>query len=143
MSVTAAARAADDERSSPDEPAPCPPGVGRDDSGRILDRLLLALALIAGAAFRILPAWSGVMSGRGAVFLGNDAYYHVRRIQYAASHYPTVLDFDPYVNFPEGAPIYWPHGFDLLLASAARLFLPGGSLETPHRGRRSFRAIAA
>ncbi len=96
------------------------PGSG---SARIADRALLAVALLAGAALRILPAWSTVFSGQEVRFLSADPYYHLRRIQYAVRHFPAILDFDPYVNFPEGARIYWPGGFDLLLATACRVLL--------------------
>jgi len=90
---------------------------------RAVDVALLAVALLAGAAIRILPAWPVVFAGPGAVLLATDPWYHLRRIQHAVRHFPTIFDFDPSVNFPEGAQIIWPHGFDLLLASAARLLL--------------------
>jgi len=83
--------------------------------------MCLALALLAGAAIRILPAWPVVFAGPGAVLLATDPYYHLRRIQHAVRHFPAIIDFDPSVNFPEGARIYWPHGFDLFLASAAHV----------------------
>jgi len=101
-------------------------------SGCAVDGVLLATAILAGAVIRILPAWSAVFSGKGAVFFVADPWYHMRRIQFAVRHFPTIIDFDPYVNFPGGAPIYWPGGFDLLLASAAR-FLTHGSPDAVER----------
>jgi len=41
----------------------------------------------------------------------------MRRIFLTMAHYPSVPDFDFYVNFPTGALVNWPGGFDLLLAT--------------------------
>ena len=95
------------------------PGSG---PGRRIDLGLAGLAILAGAAIRLGPPWSNVFGGSGTVLLDTDAYYHLRRIQFAVHHFPAVPAFDPYVNFPEGARIIWPPGFDLLLATAARAF---------------------
>jgi len=90
----------------------------------VVDGVLLFVALFAGAAARVLSVRALVLSGPGALLLSTDPYYHARRIQHAVRHFPSVPEFDPFVNFPEGARIIWPKGFDLLLASAARLALP-------------------
>ena len=95
-------------------------------SARAVDAALLAVALLAGAAVRIFPAWPVVFRGGRVVFLESDPYYHLRRIQYAVRHFPDIPDFDAYVNFPGGAPIIWPPGFDLLLAFLARLMAGAG-----------------
>ena len=61
------------------------------------------------------------------VFFGNDAYYHMRRIVYALERFPQTLQFDPYVNFPEGAKVIWPPLFDVAIAILARPFYGGSS----------------
>lgn len=99
------------------------PSASHGGSGRTADRTILLAALLAGAAIRILPAWSTVFAGREVRFLSADPLYHLRRIQYAVHHFPSILNVDPYVNFPEGARIIWPAGFDLLLAAASRILL--------------------
>lgn len=109
------------------------PGAGGLRGALAIDRLLLALAIVAGAAIRIIPPWRDVFSGPGAAFLTPDPYYHLRRIQYAVAHFPRIIDFDPFVNFPEGARIVWPPGFDLLLAAAAKLFARGGDAAAVER----------
>ena len=49
----------------------------------------------------------------------DDAQYHARRARYTFEHFPSVLAFDPYLNFPEGAWVPWPPLYDIALASAA------------------------
>ncbi len=57
----------------------------------------------------------------GVHFPSNDAYYHMRRILYGILHYPDVLDYDFYINFPQGARAIWTPLFD---ASIALLLMP-------------------
>lgn len=52
---------------------------------------------------------------------GTDSYYHLRRIEAAIRHFPTLIEFDPYLNFPTGARQPYEPGLDLLLASFVRL----------------------
>ncbi len=52
---------------------------------------------------------------------GRDAFYHLRRIQYSVDHFPSILAFDPFINFPHGALPIWPPTFDWL---AALVILP-------------------
>jgi dolichyl-diphosphooligosaccharide--protein glycosyltransferase len=96
-------------------------------AARALDLALFAAAAVGGALIRTVPVWSAVFPGGPVQFLVADPYYHMRRIQYAVRHFPTILEFDPFVNFPDGAPIYWPQGFDLMLAAAARFLVPDAS----------------
>jgi asparagine N-glycosylation enzyme membrane subunit Stt3 len=79
--------------------------------------LIFALAL----AVRGLQSTSVLVGGR-VVFFGNDAYYHMRRIAYALERFPETLQFDPYVNFPEGAKTIWPPLFDAAIALLVRPF---------------------
>jgi dolichyl-diphosphooligosaccharide--protein glycosyltransferase len=62
---------------------------------------------------RMLP-WATVFGSDGAHFTGHDAYYHMRRVLYGLEHFPDWLDFDPYLNFPEGARPIWTPVFDWL-----------------------------
>ncbi len=50
----------------------------------------------------------------------DDAQYHARRARYSFEHFPGVLAFDSYLNFPEGAWVPWPPLYDLALAAAAK-----------------------
>ncbi len=54
----------------------------------------------------------------GKVFLcATDPYYHLRRILLTLNSFPSVPDFDPYLNFPTGALTHWPFGFDIIMAA--------------------------
>ncbi|MEE2665206.1 MAG: STT3 domain-containing protein [Myxococcota bacterium] len=70
---------------------------------------------------RMLPR-ATVFSGEGAHFTGNDAYYHMRRVLYGLEHFPDWLDFDPYLNFPQGARPIWTPLFDWLSTLAVLPF---------------------
>ena len=87
--------------------------------------LWLVLAL---AGYTRLANLEGTFA-QGKVFFGGlDSYYHVRRITLAVEHYPAVPTSDAYVNYPDGARLDWPVGFDLAAASLVKLaqvFAPG------------------
>lgn len=85
--------------------------------------LHLAGLFLAALAMRLLT-WPVVFSARGVLPGGlMDEYYHLRRIWYSVVHFPEILSFDPYVNFPEGGHVVWPPGFDWLVAVLAWLLV--------------------
>ncbi|WP_435178045.1 oligosaccharyl transferase, archaeosortase A system-associated [Halorussus sp. AFM4] len=57
----------------------------------------------------------------GEVFLaGNDAWYHLRQVQYTVTHWPRTMPFDPWTNFPFGTSVgQFGTLFDQLIATAA------------------------
>ncbi len=67
---------------------------------------------------RVFPGDSGV------VLAIDDAQYHARRAAYTFENFPSLLLFDPYLNFPHGALVPWPPLYDFALAAAARAFGP-------------------
>jgi len=100
-------------------PAP-EPRADRDRRGVWVRRVLLAV-ILAGAFLARCRDAPHIFQGTRVLFPGYDTHYHMRRIQHAVADWPRVPAFDAWVNAPEGAAIYWPAGFDLLLATAARL----------------------
>jgi len=83
--------------------------------------LLLALGLaLAAAALRVV-AWDEVFEGGRTWIFPGDPAYHLRRALLTLAEWPHVPAADPFVNFPEGAPIKWPPGLAWLLAGATRL----------------------
>jgi dolichyl-diphosphooligosaccharide--protein glycosyltransferase len=86
---------------------------------------LLALGAIAllALALRALGFEWVFVDEDTVVFPPGDAHYHVRRSLQAWIHFPRVLLWDSYINFPDGAAISWPPLFDLVVAGAARLFV--------------------
>lgn len=83
---------------------------------------------LAVAAFALRAAnFLEVFPGRGRVVLpGNDPYFHLRRILLTIRDYPEVPFFDGAMNFPAGAPVIWPPGFDLFIATICRVLGLGG-----------------
>jgi asparagine N-glycosylation enzyme membrane subunit Stt3 len=72
-----------------------------------------------------------VVAGDRVLFGSDDPYYHLRRILLTLHQFPKTPPFDAYVNFPAGAAIVWPPGFDLMVA--AFCWLAGLGNPSPHR----------
>jgi dolichyl-diphosphooligosaccharide--protein glycosyltransferase len=64
---------------------------------------------------RMLP-WRAVFDGPHTRPFGNDAFYHLRRIAWSVHNFPGVLDFDLYLNHPEGAKPIWTPYLDWITA---------------------------
>ncbi len=97
----------------------------------VLPLLLFVVAVLV----RLLPIKNVMLAGR-IQFFGSDAYYHMRRIVYSWAHFPDVLDFDPYINFPDGARSIWTPLFDWCIAA---LFWP----LFEHIGQRQLELLAS
>lgn len=98
---------------------------------RLLHRpaVMVALFYLLGFAIR-LSNLDGVFTDFGIFPISTDSFYHLRRIHFAVAHGLQVPDVDYYVNFPQGARVNWPFGFDWLYALVAQvaysLFHGGG-----------------
>ncbi|MFQ5415659.1 MAG: STT3 domain-containing protein [Myxococcota bacterium] len=92
-----------------------------------LARAAAALGIFALATAIRAAWWRGVFTENGLhTPHGADEFYHLRRIWYAVVNYPDILERDPYVRFPFSGEIVWPPGFDLVVASVARLVVGAG-----------------
>lgn len=88
---------------------------------RLLSRPVVTVAILYLLAFVIrLSNLGGVVTNFGVFPISTDSFYHLRRIHAAVAEGLRVPDFDRYVNFPDGANINWPFGFDWLYAATAR-----------------------
>jgi asparagine N-glycosylation enzyme membrane subunit Stt3 len=95
-------------------------------------RVAAPLLLFAAAlAVRALPYPTVFTAGYGIQPFGNDAYYHLRRIQYAVVNPGEFLSFDRYLNFPHGAQAIWSPAFDWGFAQLVRATTGGdpGAME--------------
>jgi dolichyl-diphosphooligosaccharide--protein glycosyltransferase len=90
----------------------------------VLPRLLPALAVLALALSARLAPWPTVFSNDGVLLKGTDSYYHALRAERTVRDYPRPPWFDPWLNYPQGAPILWPPLFDQFIATGA--WLMGG-----------------
>jgi dolichyl-diphosphooligosaccharide--protein glycosyltransferase len=86
-----------------------------------------ALGLFALAFGARMLSFATVFESRVELF-GNDAYYHMRRVLYGLEHFPDWLDFDPYLNFPDGARPIWTPVFDWLSTLFALPFAAVGGV---------------
>jgi dolichyl-diphosphooligosaccharide--protein glycosyltransferase len=85
----------------------------------------LALFLAALAA-RSLRSGRVFVDGEVRFPFGVDELYHMRRIWFTVVNFPATLDFDRYLNFPEGAPPIWSPVFDWTIAAVARVLAGAG-----------------
>jgi oligosaccharyl transferase (archaeosortase A-associated) len=62
---------------------------------------VLVLVVAAMLAIR-LQAYDGFVRDGVVYFSGNDAWYHLRQVEYAVRHWPFTMPYDPWTNFPYG-----------------------------------------
>ncbi|RXA20261.1 oligosaccharyl transferase, archaeosortase A system-associated [Methanosarcina sp. MSH10X1] len=87
---------------------------------------IIALTAVVVVAFLMrMLSYASVTANGSITFNGFDDFYHMRRIVYTASNFPHSLNFDSYINYPQGFEIGWPPFFDLLGGLLAKI-LGGG-----------------
>ena len=96
-----------------------------------LSLLARGLLVYAVAVILRLRNLREVLVGDRVLFGFDDPYYHLRRIYLTLQHFPKVNSFDSYLNFPAGAVVTWPPGFDLLVS--AFCWIAGFGHPSPHR----------
>lgn len=95
---------------------------GSDDLSRpVAIFWLLGIALLS-FALRLLGFDRVLMEDGEVVLQVGDALYHARRALYSFVNFPSILEWDPYLNYPRGSTTGWPPLFDLSSAAVARLF---------------------
>ena len=82
--------------------------------------LVLAAICVAGFVLRTTNA-ATVLLGYGVVLAENDPYYHLRRVLMILADWPHVPSFDPWIDFPHGAPVVFAPLFDFGIATLALL----------------------
>jgi hypothetical protein len=96
---------------------------------------LLLIWLFAGAiAFAVQLNWmSATASPEGFVPVGNDAFYHARRIIDTARDPAGFYEVDHFIHAPEGSLLTWPWGYDygmgMLLKAGTDLGLAGDPMK--------------
>ena len=96
-------------------------------------RLVISLGGFGLALALRVASWRLVLEEGRVVFVGNDAYYHARRILYALAHLPEVLQRDAYLRFPNGGEPIWPPLLDLAAALLVRACGAGAEAASAER----------
>jgi oligosaccharyl transferase (archaeosortase A-associated) len=80
---------------------------------------VLVLVVAGMLAIRLQQYGSFVRDG-AVYFSGNDAWYHLRQVEYAVRHWPFTMPYDPWTNFPYGTnAAQFGTLYDQLVATAA------------------------
>jgi len=84
-------------------------------------RLLLIWIAASAVAFVIQLNWmSATYTPEGFVPVGNDAFYHARRIIDTARDPAGFYEFDSRIHAPEGSLLVWPWGYDFAMGMGLR-----------------------
>jgi asparagine N-glycosylation enzyme membrane subunit Stt3 len=95
------------------------------DQTRSFNRYPVAAAVLAcmGVALLLRSLGAPWVFIDGDVMLDPwDGAYHARRAYYSFINFPSILYFDAYLRFPDGAPVPFPPLYDWGVAAVARLF---------------------
>lgn len=64
--------------------------------------------------------WQRFLVDGEVYFSGNDAWYHLRQVEYTTRHWPWTMPFDPWTSFPTGTAVgQFGTLYDQLVATAA------------------------
>jgi hypothetical protein len=96
---------------------------------RFVGLWLLIGAIAAGAC---ALKWPAAHFGPEVVPVGNDSFYHARRILDTVADPASFYEFDPKIHAPEGSLLVWPWGYDYAMAwlvkAAQALGVPGSPM---------------
>jgi len=88
------------------------------------ERAVMLLAIFIVALYlRIQLPYANSIQGGSIVISDFDPYYHLRIVENTIQHFPNVLAFDPYVDYPNGFWIGWPPLFDFLASAYAMVMM--------------------
>ncbi len=80
---------------------------------------MLLVIFIVALYLRVSLPYAASIQGNSIAISDFDPYYHLRIVEYTTQHFPNVLAFDPYVDYPNGFWIGWPPLYDLLASAYA------------------------
>jgi hypothetical protein len=99
---------------------------------RARDQLIMLWLLIGALGVWVCSfGLSMAHIGPEYVPVGNDSFYHARRILDTALDPSSFYQFDPKIHAPEGSLLTWPWGYDYLLGWVVRLGMKVGITEQP------------
>ncbi len=79
------------------------------------------LAVLLGFMLWVrLQSYNNFVRNGKVFFSGNDAWYHLRQVQYTVSHWPATMPFDPWTYYPFGTSVgQFGTLYDQIVATAA------------------------
>ena len=92
---------------------------------------LIWIACSAVAIFFQLMAMDAAIVDNAYVPMGNDSFYHARRILDTAANPAGFYEFDDRIHTPEGSVVVWPWGYDYLVAQVVRASTALGLASSP------------
>lgn len=93
-----------------------------------------ALVWVAGAFCAVLMSMnplSAAFVGGQYIPVGNDSFYHARRILDTVEDPASFYQFDPKIHVPEGSMLTWPWAYDYAVAGVVRGMLSMGLASDP------------
>jgi hypothetical protein len=93
--------------------------------------LTLWLLLGGVAALACSLPWPAAHLGDEYLPVGNDSFYHARRILDTARDPSSFYQFDVNIHAPEGSLLVWPWGYDYIIAALVRLGMHAGLATDP------------
>jgi len=89
----------------------------------------LLLGALAAAVCSLI--WPAAHVGNELIPVGNDSFYHARRILDTAANPGAFYEFDPRIHAPEGSLLVWPWGYDYAMAWLVRIGVGLGLAQRP------------
>jgi dolichyl-phosphooligosaccharide-protein glycotransferase len=80
---------------------------------------MLFVVFVVALYLRIILPWASSIQTGSIIISDFDPYYHLRIVEYTIQHFPNVLAFDPYLDYPNGFWIGWPPLYDFLASAYA------------------------
>jgi len=114
------------------------PGVDYDfseksgaDLLRKIYQIPVLLSVVAVMLWIRLQSYDNFVRGGQVYFSGNDAWYHLRQVQYTVQNWPSTIPFDPWTHYPFGTSVgQFGTLYDQIIATAALVIGLGSPSET-------------
>ncbi len=95
-------------------------------------RFLIGWLLMGSVAAAVCSLiWPAAHWGNELLPVGNDSFYHARRILDTAADPSAFYEFDPHIHAPEGSLLVWPWGYDYVMGWIVRLGVLSGLTKDP------------
>jgi dolichyl-diphosphooligosaccharide--protein glycosyltransferase len=80
---------------------------------------MLFVVFVVALYLRVILPYANSIHAGSIIISDFDPYYHLRIGEFTIQHFPNVLAFDPYVDYPNGFWIGWPPLYDFLASAYA------------------------